>query len=362
MSAGCRFDGSGDSHGYRRAAAVNRSRRRGGDGRGARSSAWVLGLAVLAPLASVASCSGGSAPGHGGDTSSSDDSGTTPTVDSSTRGSNDAGTLPNDAGSPGTGDGAAGPGDSSAGFADGSVPAPDGNTSVNDAAATAEVGMSTDAAPARGPYTCTEVLGLEITSEWWTAGFLSDGVAATRFQIKWHHQGYVGAWADADSPFWSNEGSAQNADAGAPIVAPCAKDSLTPDRVLLVAVDFDMLTEDAWVTALTDAVATIQAKYTPNLKWIDLATLVRCPNDTMCNPSADYGPGADLDVSREDCYVPRYVDSAIAKVIAANSALVGLGPEPQATTCDKPVNGPHLSAASNAAAAAAIAAYFVQQP
>ena len=214
----------------------------------------------------------------------------------------------------------------------------------------------------QGPFTCTEVLGLEITNEWWSAGFLTDVVDATKFQIKWHHQGYLENWADPSSPFWANQGNASTPDAGAPIQSPCAKDSLTPDRVLFVAVDFDIVTVNAWVAALSQAVATIKTKYSPNLKWIDLTTLVRCPGDIMCNSSEHYGPGANVDVPLEDCYVPPYVDAAIAQVIAANPDFVGLGPEPQATACDKPVNGPHLSTASNTAAASAYAAYFVQHP
>ena len=252
------------------------------------------------------------------------------------------------------------------GSSGGSVPK-DASGSVQDATGASDApssgdGSSTDASGSTGPFTCTEVIGLEITSEWWSAGFLSDGVDATKFQIKWHHQGYVGAWADPNSPFWANQGNAQTPDAGAPIQSPCMQNSDAPDRVLFVAVDFEMLTEDAWVTALNDAVATIKQKYASSLKWLDLTTLVRCPNDMMCNPSENYGAGANTTVPREDCYVPPYVDSAIAKVIAAHTDFVGLGPEPQATMCNPTINGPHLSTASNQAAAKAIATYYVQHP
>jgi hypothetical protein len=312
----------------------------------------VLESAVLATMAGAVSCGGGGqAPGE--------DGGTTSTLDgSSAMVRTDAGTASMSH-------------DAAATAADGRSPLSDGSSSASDAAAndgsndgasSPDAPTSTEAGASVGPFTCTEVIGLEITSEWWSAGFLSDGVVPTKCELKWHHQGYVGAWADPNSPFWSNQGNAQDSDAGAPIVAPCGQDSVTPDRVLFVAVDFEMMTKDAWVAALDSVVATIKMKYSPNLKWIDLATLVRCPNDVMCNPDEDYGPGANLDVSHEDCYVPPYVDSAIAQVIAANPGFVGLGPEPQATACNSPVNGPHLSAASNAAAANAIAAYFVQNP
>jgi hypothetical protein len=241
------------------------------------------------------------------------------------------------------------------------------DTSVVDAAAgqggaPADAAKSGDAALATGPFTCTEVIGLGITNEWWSAGFLTDGVDPTKFEIKWHHQGYVQSWANSNSPFWLNQGDPQNNAEGAPIQSPCARGSTTPDRILFVAVDFDIVTEDAWVTALNGVVAAIKTKYAPTLKRLELTTLIRCPNDKMCNPSANYGPGANIDVPREDCYVPPYWDSAIGKVIAAQPDLVGLGPEPQATMCLTPVNGPHLSAASNAAAAKAMAAYYVQHP
>jgi hypothetical protein len=244
--------------------------------------------------------------------------------------------------------------------ADGAGSSTDAHDGASDAPS--DVTESTDSALSQGPFTCTEIIGLGITNEWFSAGFLNDGVDKTKFELKFHHQGYVGAWADPNSPFWPNQGDPFNPNAGSPIQSPCAKDSTTPDRVLFFAVDFEMLTEDAWVAALSSAITTIKMKYSPNLKWIDLSTVIRCPNDTMCNPKANYGPGANIDVSREDCYVPPYVDAAIAKVIAANSNFVGLGPEPQASMCDPVINGPHLSAASNSEVAKAIAAYYKLHP
>jgi hypothetical protein len=307
---------------------------------------WSVGFALASAAVAAVACS-----------SSSQGQGSPSGVDASSSGTTGGGASSGGASSGGASSGGASGGGTSSG-------------SVADA-----TGGSTDAGPAGdastsssggdaslGPFACTEVIGLLITSEWWNAGFLSDGVDPTKFEIKWHHQGYVQAWADPASPFWANQGDAGVPDAGAPIVSPCAADSTKPDRVLFVAVDFDLVTEQAWVTALNAVVANLKAKYSPTLKWIDLTTLVRCPGDTMCNPSENYGTGANVTVSREDCYVPPYVDSAIASVIAANPDFVGLGPEPEATMCDPTISGPHLSAASNAAAASAIAAFYVQHP
>ena len=54
----------------------------------------------------------------------------------------------------------------------------------------------------------------------------------------------------------------------------------------------------------------------PGLRWLDLMTLIRCPNNQHCNPNSKYGPGANMSASIQDCYVPPYEDSAIEKVAA----------------------------------------------
>ena len=134
-----------------------------------------------------------------------------------------------------------------------------------------------------------------------------------------------------------------------------------PDRVVFAALDWEMLTEGEWVTALTGAVNTIKLKY-PGVRWIDLTTLIRCPGNQMCNPKAKYGPGANTSASIQDCYVPPYEDSAIAKVAAAHPDFVGVGPKVEASACRVPVDGAHLSQASNTKAAQDMAAYYKTMP
>ncbi|MES1209439.1 MAG: hypothetical protein ABUS79_26165 [Pseudomonadota bacterium] len=303
----------------------------------------------------------GGGPGSGGitDAGRSDGSGRGGAASGGAGGSGAAGGATG-GGAGGAAGGAGAPAGGSAGAGRGGAP---GTGGVAGAAGKAggRGGSGAGGGGGSGPFTCTEVIGLGLTNEWWSQGFLS-AVDKTKFQLKWHHQGYVEAWADPNSPFWVNQGDSQAPDGGAPIQSPCAKDSLAPDRVMFVAVDFDLVTQSAWVTALDSVVATIKGKYSTNLKRIELTTLVRCPGNMMCNSKANYGPGANVTVSREDCYVPPYVDAAIAQVVAANPDLLAVGPEPQATMCDSPVNGPHLSTASNIAAASAYAAYFTQHP
>jgi hypothetical protein len=199
-------------------------------------------------------------------------------------------------------------------------------------------------------FVCSQVLGLLTSNEWYSQGFEMDGVDPAKWQIKYQHYGYVREWANPNSTFWN-----------APISSACKESSTSPDRVVFAALDWEMLTEQEWVAALESAVATIKLKY-PSLRWLDLMTLIRCPGNQMCNPNAKYGPGANMSAAIQDCYVPPYEDSAIAKVAAAHPDFVGVGPKVEASMCRSPVDGAHLSQASNAKAAQDIAAYYKNLP
>jgi hypothetical protein len=211
-------------------------------------------------------------------------------------------------------------------------------------------GSLVDAGARPSNFVCSQVLGLLTTNEWYSQGFEMGGVDPAKWQIKYQHYGYVREWANPDSTFWN-----------APISSACKENSTSPDRVVFAALDWEMLTEDEWVNALTAAVNTIKLKY-PGLRWLDLTTLIRCPGNQMCNPKAKYGPGANMSASIQDCYVPPYEDSAIAKVAAAHPDFVGVGPKVEASMCRSPVDGAHLSQASNAKAAQDMAAYYKNLP
>jgi hypothetical protein len=91
-------------------------------------------------------------------------------------------------------------------------------------------------------------------------------------------------------------------------------------------------------------------------------TLIRCPMNKMCNPNANYGPGANGVAGRQECYIPPFEDEAIAAVAAAHPDFVGVGPKVEANMCRNPVDGAHLSGDSNKQAAKDVAAYYMAHP
>jgi hypothetical protein len=203
-------------------------------------------------------------------------------------------------------------------------------------------------------FSCSLYLGLLTTNEWYSQGFEQAGVDGTKWELRYHHYGYVNTWADPNSPFWGETGDSFALDQGSPVQSPCAMNPNAPDRLVFAALDWEMETKEAWTTALEKAITTFKAKY-PSLKWVDIMTLIRCPMNMMCNPNADYGPGANGSAGRQDCYVPPYEDEAIAAVANAHPDFVGVGPKIEATMCRNPVDGAHLSADSNKQAAKDVA-------
>jgi hypothetical protein len=210
-------------------------------------------------------------------------------------------------------------------------------------------------------FSCTMYLGLLTTNEWYSKGFEMAGVDGTKWELKYHHFGYVRTWGDPASPFWGETGNSFDLDQGSQIQSPCAANSLTPDRMVFAALDWEMETKEAWVAALEMALVTFKGKY-PSLKWIDLMTLIRCPGNKMCNPNADYGPGANPVAGRQDCYIPPFEDEAIAQVAAAHPDYVGVGPKVEANHCRMPIDGAHLNDDTNQQAAKDVAAYYMKNP
>ncbi len=196
--------------------------------------------------------------------------------------------------------------------------------------------------------------------EWWYQGFLNDGIDKTKWQLKWHHHAGIPQWADPNNVFWSNTGDPLNDAQGDPIQNPCAQSSANPDRVVMLAISWEITTQAGWAAGLEQDIATIKMKYS-NVKWIDIMPEVRCPDNKMCNPNEMYGPGADTIVGDQDCYVPPYEDAAIAQVVAAHPD-VGEGPVLMATACVVPPNGAHLSASDDTLEAQEIATYYKALP
>jgi hypothetical protein len=192
--------------------------------------------------------------------------------------------------------------------------------------------------------------------EWWNSGF-EQKVDNAKWQLKWHHHGHVSEWSKPDSPFWANDGDPMDDTKGAPIQSKCAANSDTPDRVVFLMIDWELLTEKAWLDGMTAVIANVKAKL-PSVKRVDIQNYVRCPNNMMCNPGANYGPGADDSAAVQDCYVPDYEDSAYQKLVDADPTFVALGPKLQMAACNPAHNGAHMTAEGNTQAAVDMAAYY----
>lgn len=265
-----------------------------------------------------------------------------------------------DAGTQGTADDAS-PGSGGAG-AGGAGTGGDGIGTVDAGGGTeadAGGGAGAGGASAKGPFTCTTYIGSVLTTEWWPQGFETI-VDNTKWQLKWHHHGYIEAWGDPQSPFWADTGDPNNLASGSPIQSPCTSGSTAPDRVVFLAIDWEVLTEQGWVDWLEKDLVAIKLKY-PSVRWIDIMPTVRCPNNQMCNPRAKPGPGANDGAGPEDCYIPAFEDAAIAKVVAAHADSVGLGPIVSATMCNGGY-GAHLTAPDAKHAAMAIGAFYAARP
>lgn len=216
--------------------------------------------------------------------------------------------------------------------------------------------------PPSGPFTCTQYIGAYLSMEWWNQGFQQQpGIDDGKWQLKWHHHGTIGNWGDANSPFWSDEGDPQDDSKGAPIQSACTTNSKTPDRIVMLIIEWDLITKEDWKTQIEKIVTNLKTKY-PSAKRIELMTTVRVVGNKMCNPDAEYGPGANNSAGREDCYIPPYADAAIAEVIAAHPELLAAGPQIEAPMCGPSVNGPHLGGENDKLTAKAMGVYYAARP
>ncbi len=114
-------------------------------------------------------------------------------------------------------------------------------------------------APPRGPFTCTELIGLYSSGEWWDGGFYEGlGDLKNRWQGRFSHYGYTYEYAKPDSYTWSptNVGGVNNVR----LTAPCAQSGDAPDRIVYQAWSWELTSEKAWVDSLEAALATIRAK------------------------------------------------------------------------------------------------------
>jgi hypothetical protein len=193
----------------------------------------------------------------------------------------------------------------------------------------------TEAAGSKGPaFVCTQVTGVSVTGDWFNAGFES-GNDDARWQAVTRNHAFIELWGDPKDAVWQEK-----------VVSPCAKRSDRPDRVILMAVNWQFTTADEWVAALTKAVKTTKAKY-PGLKNLELLTMLRGPGNKTCgDPKTVVQP---------------FIDEAVAKVAAAFPKLVTVGPKFEAPSCDVFVKGgPHFTDDGMARVANVYASHYLK--
>ncbi len=224
--------------------------------------------------------------------------------------------------------------------------------SAGQAGSGSDGGQDGGSAPSAGPFTCTMVLGLFTTSQWFngtgpggaTKTFLQqDGIDATKWEGKLQKYSYVEKWADPMNGVWKL--TTQN---------PCATNTTTPDRVLFVGFSPDTKHDQPTIQALLDKVLTIIKTTYPTAKEIDLLTMGRAPGNMMCPNNSD-----------TDTVVGAYFDDAIQALSDASNGLVKVGPKYYVPDCNNSyifANDTDYTTTAANAIAIQNAAYYAAHP
>jgi unsaturated rhamnogalacturonyl hydrolase len=179
--------------------------------------------------------------------------------------------------------------------------------------------------PAPAAFTCTEVLGVSVTGDWFTHGF-EDGLDSSRWQVRWKAHAFIEQWADPKSELWTQAPQ-----------SPCAARSNDPDHVIFTGVNWQYKTQAEWEQKYVAVVETLKSKY-PGLRRIDLLTMLRGPQNKSC--------GSTMTV------VEPFIDAAVASVVVKYPGLVFAAPKVETPTCEIfTKGGPHFTPAGMQAAA-----------
>ena len=178
-------------------------------------------------------------------------------------------------------------------------------------------------APAKAAdFTCTQVMGVSVTGDWFNAGF-ENGLDNARWQVKWRKKAFIELWADPNNEIWA-----------VPIQSACGTNSNNPDRVIFTGVNWEQTATPWWEEQFAKVITNIRTKY-PNVRRIDLLTMLRGPANQSC--------GNVMTV------VQPFVDEAIAATVADNPGVVFAAPKVHAASCDVFVKGgPHFTDAGMA--------------
>jgi hypothetical protein len=193
-------------------------------------------------------------------------------------------------------------------------------------------GTAPGAKSTRTGYQCTQVMGVSVTGDWFGAGF-EDAVDGARWQALTRKHAFVDLWADPKNEVWSEK-----------VVSPCASRASAPDRIIFTGVNWEFKTLDQWTAALNKVVEVLGRKY-PQVKRIELLTMLRGPGNKSC--------GSPMTV------VEPYIDHAVAKVVAAHPGLVTAAPPLEAPSCAVfTKGGPHFTDAGMKDVAKVYAAHY----
>ena len=279
------------------------------------------------------SASGGAGPsasgGSSGGTTSSGGSGGGSTATGGATGGAASGGAAGPAGSGGS-PGPEGSGGSGAGGAEPSADAgPSGTGGAGPAPA------PTGAAEPESLYTCTHLIGINATEEWFSAGF-ETMVDNAKWQIVRVHSGFVDLWAQPGAAVW-NTG----------VNSPCAMNSKTPDRIIFIGLKFEWTDKKLWVDALTAVVKNLKDKF-PGVKRIELGSFVRGPGNKPCSSRPAYR--STIHPSQDD---------AIAEVVATDPVLLRASPKFEVSACsDFSGNPPHFSGGGAKTVAGIVGKYY----
>jgi hypothetical protein len=194
------------------------------------------------------------------------------------------------------------------------------------------------AAGPKGPFSCSLVIGIQATADWFNGGFETMVGGGDKWELLAVHSGFVNYWADPSNKVWGQKPS-----------SACTMNAGNPDRVILTALYLHWMhaSVEEWVNVLSTAVKNFKEKYS-NLKNVELTTFVRSPGEKPC-------PGGMTFKS----YIEPEQDQAYAMMPALFPGLVTVAPRTEVSSCaDYGGNPPHLTGAGKANAAKKLAALY----
>ena len=211
---------------------------------------------------------------------------------------------------------------------------------------------SGDGGPSKGPFTCSMVLGLFTTSQWFITGikpwgssksFLQQpGIDPKKWEGKMQKASYVEKWADPNDALWN-----------VTTMNPCAANATSPDRVVSVTLSSGAKDQPSWEALLTKLVDTIKMKY-PGVKEIDLMTMARAPGNVLCPNNND-----------PNTVIKPFQDQAIQAVADRSNGLVVVGPKYEVPDCKTAwiiANDTDFTPSAADALAIKIAQYYAAHP